>query len=119
MVFNVVAHNQDDHTKNFLFLMSEEGDWSLAPAYDITYSYRPGSFWVEQHNISLNGRRSEFAQADLLAVLSQIGNFPMSDALEIIRECTRAVSQWRLLASKNNVSKSLIDEIEGNLRLDL
>ncbi|PFG53748.1 serine/threonine-protein kinase HipA [Marinobacter sp. LV10R520-4] len=119
MVFNVVARNQDDHTKNFSFLMSKEGVWSLAPAYDIAYSYRPGSFWVEQHNISLNGRRSEFTQADLLAVASQIGNFPVSDALEIIRECTHAVSQWRPLASRNNVPKSLIDEIEGNLRLDL
>jgi len=37
MVFNIVCTNRDDHAKNFSFLC-EDGKWSLAPAYDITYS---------------------------------------------------------------------------------
>lgn len=119
MVFNVVSRNQDDHTKNFSFLMDTDGKWRLAPAYDVAYSYRPGSHWVEQHNISLNGKRSGLTQSDLLAVASQIGNFPERNAKDIIGECTEAVSQWRTLATANEVPGSLVDEIEANLRLGL
>lgn len=37
MVYNVICQNKDDHAKNFSFLC-EDGKWSLAPAYDITFS---------------------------------------------------------------------------------
>jgi serine/threonine-protein kinase HipA len=43
MVFNVVARNQDDHTKNISFLMDKDGQWQLAPAYDVAYAYQPGN----------------------------------------------------------------------------
>jgi len=119
MVFNVIARNQDDHTKNFSFLMDESGEWSLAPAYDVAYSYRPDSFWVAQHNLSLNGKRSEFTTADLLAVARQIGNFPERAAQDVIEECTEAVSQWPQLARNNDVPPALIEEVNSNLRLDL
>jgi serine/threonine-protein kinase HipA len=119
MVFNVIARNQDDHTKNFAFLMDDDGKWRLAPAYDVAFSYKPGSDWVEQHNISLNGKRSGFVQEDLLAVCAQIGKFSPGDALLVIKECTEAVSQWRKLATINDVPKYLIENIDSNLRLDL
>jgi len=119
MVFNVVARNQDDHTKNFSFLMDRDGKWHLSPAYDVAYSYKPGSHWVEQHNISLNGKRSGFTRDDLLAVASQIGNFKERDANDIIEQCTEVVSRWRSMATENEVPASLVDEIEANLRLDL
>ncbi len=41
MVFNVVARNQDGHVKNIAFLMDKAGNWSLSPAYDVTYSFNP------------------------------------------------------------------------------
>jgi serine/threonine-protein kinase HipA len=41
MVFNVIARNQDDHTKNISFLMDKSGTWRLSPAYDVTYAYNP------------------------------------------------------------------------------
>lgn len=47
MVFNVIARNCDDHTKNFSFLMNAEGIWKLAPAYDVCFAYRPDSKWVD------------------------------------------------------------------------
>ncbi|MGM0951661.1 MAG: type II toxin-antitoxin system HipA family toxin [Pseudomonadota bacterium] len=119
MVFNVVARNQDDHTKNVSFLMDKDGKWRLSPAYDVAYSYKPGSHWVEQHNISLNGKRSGFTRDDLLAVASQIGNFKERDANDIIEQCTEVVSRWRTMATENEVPASLVDEIEANLRLDL
>ena len=42
MVFNIVARNQDDHVKNIAFLMDQSGEWSLSPAFDMTYSFNPG-----------------------------------------------------------------------------
>ena len=35
MAFNVFAHNMDDHARNFSFIC-RDGEWSLAPAYDLT-----------------------------------------------------------------------------------
>ena len=46
MVFNVIARNCDDHTKNFSFILKQGGKWELSPAYDLCHAYRPGSEWV-------------------------------------------------------------------------
>ncbi len=56
MVFNVMAVNNDDHTKNFAFLLHEGGRWALAPAYDVTHAYRPDSAWTAQHHHGREGR---------------------------------------------------------------
>jgi serine/threonine-protein kinase HipA len=57
MAFNIVARNQDDHVKNIAFLMNKEGQWSLAPAFDLTYSYNPSGAWTARHQMTLNGKR--------------------------------------------------------------
>jgi len=62
MVFNVMARNCDDHTKNFSFSMDKTGKWKLAPAFDVCHSYRPGSTWVSQHSLSINGKRHDITQ---------------------------------------------------------
>lgn len=40
-VFNVLAHNRDDHSKNFSYLMDSQGRWKISPAYDLTFSSGP------------------------------------------------------------------------------
>lgn len=67
MCFNIVARNQDDHVKNISFLMDKNGKWRLAPAYDLTFSYRPDSIWVGQHQMTMSGKRSGFTLADFTA----------------------------------------------------
>jgi serine/threonine-protein kinase HipA len=57
MVFNVMAGNCDDHTRNFSFNMDKTGKCKLAPAFDICHSYRPGSAYVSQHSLSINGKQ--------------------------------------------------------------
>jgi serine/threonine-protein kinase HipA len=64
MAFNIVARNQDDHAKNIAFLMDKRGQWSLAPAFDVTYSYNPTGVWTGTHQMTLNGKRDGFAAAD-------------------------------------------------------
>jgi len=117
MVFNVVARNHDDHTKNFGFLLDDaKAKWRLAPAFDIAYSYKPGSEWVNSHQMSLNGKRDNFTRGDLLAVAGQIGEFK-HEAGKIIEEVCDIVATWPRVASEVGVPRSLVQEIEQNLCL--
>ncbi len=108
-VFNVLAKNCDDHTKNFAFLMSRQGKWSLAPAYDLCFSYRPGSQWVSNHSLSLNGKREGFRREDFLQLAKSIN---LKKAPEVIAEVEDAVKQWPEIASKHGVESTQIESIE-------
>jgi serine/threonine-protein kinase HipA len=114
MLFNVMAKNCDDHTKNFAFAMDHSGQWQLAPAYDICHAYRPGSIWVSQHALSVNGKRQHINQADLLAVAA---NMNIKKAATIIGEVRAAVSQWHDFAAATNVLPSLRDAVGKTLLL--
>ncbi len=118
MTFNIVARNHDDHSKNFAFIL-EKDKWSLAPAYDLAYSYKPGSKWVNSHWMSLNGKRDNFTRSDFYSLekLSPIFNKRKID--DIIDKTIEHVSTWRQLAQKWEVPKTLLDEIQENLRLDI
>ncbi|MDO6682929.1 MULTISPECIES: type II toxin-antitoxin system HipA family toxin [unclassified Oceanobacter] len=118
MTFNIIARNHDDHSKNVAFMLKKD-KWSLAPAYDLAYSYKPGSQWVNSHWMSLNGKRDHFTRSDFhsLEKLSPIFNKRKID--DIIDTTIEHVSTWRQLAQEQEVPKTLIDEIQENLRLDL
>jgi serine/threonine-protein kinase HipA len=95
MVFNVEARNHDDHTKNFSFLMNRDGKWSLAPAYDLCYSYNPEGKWTSRHQLALNGKQTDFTREDLMTVANNVG---IRHATEIIDEVTATVGQWNDIA---------------------
>ena len=114
MVFNVIARNHDDHTKNFSFLMDEKGVWTMAPAYDLCYSYKPGGKWVGQHQLSLNGKRDGFTRQDLLTVGERMG---VRSCGEIVEEVIDAVSKWPQVARDCGVRTNHLKEIEKNLMI--
>jgi serine/threonine-protein kinase HipA len=104
MVFNVLAKNCDDHTKNFAFLMDKSGQWRLSPAYDVCHAYRPGSDWVSQHALSINGKRKNFTREDIL----QIGkSMNIKNAKLIIEEVAFACSNWLEFANEFQVDDEL------------
>ncbi|EGR7952191.1 type II toxin-antitoxin system HipA family toxin [Vibrio vulnificus] len=123
MTFNIIARNHDDHSKNFAFMLKQDklkkDKWSLAPAYDLAYSYKPGSKWVNSHWMSLNGKRDNFTRSDFYSLekLSPIFNKRKID--DIIDTTIEHVSTWRQLAEEWDVPKTLINEIQENLRLDI
>ena len=82
----MIARNQDDHTKNIAFLMDKSGNWSLSPAFDITYCNGKG--WTSSHQMTINGKRDGFEVADLIAV-ARHADIKESKAKEIIREIRR------------------------------
>ncbi|MCB1733442.1 MAG: HipA domain-containing protein, partial [Halieaceae bacterium] len=67
MVFNIVVRNQDDHVKNIAFLMDKQGNWSLSPAFDMTYSFNPNGAWTATHQMTMNGKREHFTLDDFRA----------------------------------------------------
>lgn len=73
MAFNVMARNCDDHTKNLSFILKQGGAWTLAPAYDVAFAYKPGSPWVSQHQMSVNRKFDGITREDLQTVADRFG----------------------------------------------
>ncbi len=100
MVFNVIARNQDDHTKNIAFLMTTKGTWKLSPAYDVTYSHNPKGAWTNSHQMSIAGKRDHFTKQDLINVGKSIS---LTQPGLIVDEVLDVVRQWSNFANKAGV----------------
>lgn len=82
MLLNVIGRNQDDHTKNFSFLMDDAGEWRVSPIYDYTYSNGDGI--TNRHQMSINGKRDNIVLADLLDIGDKFLNLDKKQLKEII-----------------------------------
>ncbi|MBA3017556.1 MAG: type II toxin-antitoxin system HipA family toxin [Proteobacteria bacterium] len=109
MCFNVIARNQDDHTKNISFLMDENGEWALSPAYDVTYAYDPANKWMKDHQMSINGKRKDIERSDMVALAKKM-NIKKPD--EIIEKIISKVMNWSKYADKAKVSAKQTKAIE-------
>ena len=118
MVFNIVARNQDDHVKNIAFLMTKQGQWSLAPAYDVTYSYNPAGAWTATHQMTMNGKRDNFTLADFNAC-AKSALMKRGRAKTIINEVQTAVKRWPEFAAEARVEKNWREAIRKAHRLSL
>jgi serine/threonine-protein kinase HipA len=114
MAFNVMSRNCDDHTKNFAFVLNASGGWSLSPAYDICHAYRPGSTWVSQHALSMNGKRKDIEKEDLMKVAKAM-NIKKAD--KIVSQISDVVSRWDEYANRVGVEKKLQMAIQRTLIL--
>ena len=118
MAFNVVARNQDDHVKNIAFLMDRRGEWSLSPAFDVTYSYNPSGEWTANHQMTISGKRDRFTKDDMYAC-ARVANIKKARADSILRHVTEAVADWSGFADTAKVDEAMAREVQSNLRLDL
>ncbi|MCD4792146.1 MAG: type II toxin-antitoxin system HipA family toxin [Bacteroidales bacterium] len=112
MVFNVMATNYDDHTKNFSFSLKKDGKWELSPAYDVCYSYDPSNIWVSQHTLSINGKHKNISEADLMTI-ADANN--IKKGKKIIQEIKNIVSKWQEYAEEVKVQQDLRDSITKTL----
>lgn len=111
MCFNIMAMNNDDHSKNFSFML-KDGNWRLAPAYDIAYCYAPDNPWVNQHWMSAAGKRKGHSRDDLLQVArTAFRRLPSSIFKDVIDEVANAVSCFEKLSVEHDVPKSLSREV--------
>ena len=102
--------------KNIAFLMDKQGLWSLAPAFDMTYSYSPSGDWTATHQMTLNGKRNGFAMADFKAC-AKIGTMKRGRAEAIVEEVTSVVARWPQFAVEVRVSDDVSGKIQKTHRL--
>ena len=111
MVFNVAAHNRDDHVKNFAFLLDEySGEWSLSPAYDLIFSPGPGG----EHTMTVAGEGRHPGRPHLLQVGEQAG-LSRPEAGRILEEVRAAIDRWPAHAESTGVTRRTITEVAGRL----
>ena len=111
MVFNVLAHNCDDHTKNFSFQMDRKGRWSLSPAFDLCYSYDSANDWVNGHNMRVNDKRKAITFRDLMTVGEK---FNIKRRRKIFKKVKTTLDTFVVYAKKNKVDRRLQVEVEKN-----
>lgn len=117
-VFNIVARNQDDHVKNIAFLMDRQGDWSLSPAYDVTFSFNPTGNWTSTHQMTVNGKRDWFKIADLVLCAKSAG-VTSHRAKQIVSEICDVVSRWPEFADEAGVEGSQVKWIGDKHRISM
>lgn len=106
--FNVLAHNRDDHARNFSFLMDVRGTWRLSPAYDLTFSSGPGG-----EHATLLGDGADPGTSDLKALGAAAEVKRPQPIIEAVRE---AVSRFSRFADEAGLPKKLAREVARKLR---
>ncbi len=111
MVFNVLAHNRDDHVKNFAFILDDTtGEWTLSPAYDVTYAAGPrGEHWMTVSGEARAPRR------DHILRLADAADIPRPDAESIIEKVAETVAHWPHFANESNVTPTSTHQIATRL----
>ncbi|XBS69186.1 hypothetical protein ABK905_22405 [Acerihabitans sp. KWT182] len=100
-------------------MVDDNFEWMLAPAFDIAWSYKKDSLWVQSHQLTLAGKRDNFQVEDLLSVATHISGLRRSRAQKIIKDTIKAVSQWRELADAEGVPEALRNSVWDTLRIYL
>jgi len=117
MVFNIVIRNQDDHVKNIAFLMDKKGQWALAPAFDMAYSFNPTGVWTATHQMTMNGKRENFVSEDFRSC-ARAALMKRGQEKSIISEVLDVATSWRKYAQKAGIPKQTSEKIHRALRLD-
>lgn len=124
MVFNVLACNRDDHSKNFGFLMDQSGNWRLSPAYDISYSHKPAAgAWTSTQQMSVSGKREDILAEDLIRTGRDCSVATRNQLRSEIERVTSAIGRWQEFAESAGVSHEQYSGIQNvisrQLRLSL
>jgi serine/threonine-protein kinase HipA len=112
MVFNVLATNYDDHTKNFSFILKKDEAWKLAPAYDLCFSFDPSNYWVNKQTLSVNGKRLGITKDDLLTIARDNN---IKRGKKIIEDINSVVKSWTKYAKEAEVRVDLKERISSHL----
>lgn len=112
MVFNVLARNVDDHSKNVTFCMNRAGIWRLSPAYDVTFSVDLAApAYANRQSLSVNGKNEDITRDDLETIAK---NNDISDYIALIDSVNAAISKFEQYAKELDIDKSLIEQIKND-----
>lgn len=112
MVFNIMARNRDDHVKNFAFILSPDGEWRFAPAYDLTFAAGPGG----EHTMTVAGE-GRSPDIDHVTRVSDDAGISAKQARGIVDEVSAAVAAWPRFASVAGISNKLSRRIQAEFRI--
>jgi serine/threonine-protein kinase HipA len=112
MIFNIMTHNRDDHAKNFSFMMNHQGEWSFAPAYDLTFSHGPGG----EHSNTIFGEGKHPTLEHIKKVANEF-SIKISKIYDMVEQVNYAVSHWDFLCADLEICKKTTKEIGKNFIL--
>lgn len=110
MVFNVMAVNNDDHAKNFAFLMDKDGKWRLSPAYDVTYNLKRKDMAVARHISSINGKFLNVTKEDLMVFAKKMNIYQPE---KMIKKVSEVVNEWPSYARAQKVDPLRLEKINN------
>ena len=116
MVFNVMARNQDDHTKNLAFEMKRDGAWCLSPAFDISFNYNPSGAFTSQHQMTIGGKADLFLIDDLVSVGKRFRLGTRPTLLDTIAQVDGALARWPEFAAKAKVDSTKLHRVYTSFR---
>ncbi|MBT4289038.1 MAG: type II toxin-antitoxin system HipA family toxin [Deltaproteobacteria bacterium] len=114
MVFNIFSNNRDDHVKNFAFIMNFEGEWSLSPAYDLTYSEGPGG----EHSMAVGGEGVSPTKKNIFSLGIKAG-LKKREIILILEEIRQVISEWKKYAKVAGVCKKSLKTIQNKIDINL
>lgn len=113
MVMNVVCGNVDDHTKNFSFLMSVDGVWHAAPAYDFTFTVDPNGWQMfNKHSITVCNKTEHIQTADMMEIAKR---YNIKSASSIIDSVKTVAANYRKYGEQSGVNDKWITIIEKEI----
>jgi serine/threonine-protein kinase HipA len=110
MIFNILACNRDDHSRQHAFLQDTQGNWRLAPAFDLTFSHGPGG----EHELDIDGEARKPTRTHVLKLAKRHG--VATQKIDVMIDAVRsALAQWEHLAKQTGVSATSRTEIAKTL----
>ena len=95
--------------------MDENGDWSMSPAYDITFTYNENFKRITPHFLSINGKNQDHELEDFLVIAKE---YSIKNPKKIIAQINESLCEWDVIASELKVSSKTIDYISSKLIVD-
>lgn len=114
MIFNILSGNRDDHTKNFSFLMSADGSWSLSPAYDVTFNTGING----HHSMSIVGHGKKVPY-EAIQKIADLIPLQKTQVKIMIAEIAESLSNWKKLAQDHNIPTGITKEIGSYIDTEL
>ncbi len=113
-LFNIVFRNQDDHTKNFGFVMDPHGLWKLAPAFDLNYVYGFGA--SSTHQMRFAGKDDDFTRDDVFSVgkKSGLSKSQIASALDAV---SKVAGEFLSSAQENDLEEPFAAGIKSRFRI--
>ena len=90
--------------------MDKSGQWTLAPAYDLSFAYNPNGLWTSSHQMTVNGKRKNFTELDF-ETCAKIGNLTSREVRSAMEDVRAGISKWKTLAKDTGLSEKRINEI--------